>query len=113
MEHGTRVRIYFDEGDHVDGQPLWRVLLDILRQEGARGAVVVRGLAGFGAHRQIHTPHVVDVKSELPLIVEWIDTDEQVAGLLPRIEALLRGNGGLVTREPVEMERYGGEKTAG
>lgn len=112
MQRGTRIRVYFDESDHVERQPLWRLLLDDLRQQGVAGAVVLRGLAGFGSHGQVHTAHVVDVVSELPLIVEWIDSDERVAAVLPRVVALLEHTGGLVTREPVEMELYGPAKSS-
>ena len=42
-----RVRIYFGESDHYEGKPLFSALLDFLRAEGAAGATVTRGIAGF------------------------------------------------------------------
>jgi PII-like signaling protein len=100
----TRVRIYFGEHDHHEGRALWQVLLELLRREGAAGATVLRGLAGFGAHSHIHAATLVDLSSDLPLVLEWVDTDERVARLLPQVIALL--DGGMVTTDPVEVQRY-------
>jgi PII-like signaling protein len=103
---GTRVRIYFGERDHYHGKPLWSALLEFLLGEGAAGATVTRGVAGFGAHSRIHASSLVDLSSELPLVLEWADTDERVVRLLPGLTALLEGCGGLVTTDPVEIRRY-------
>jgi protein CrcB len=103
---GVRVRVYFGERDHHGHQPLWAALLELLRAEGAAGATVLRGVAGFGAHSRIHTARLVDLSSELPLVLEWVDTEERVAALLPRVTALLEGTGGLLTTDPVEVHRY-------
>lgn len=101
---GVRVRAYFGERDKHDGKPLWRVLLETLRQGGASGATVSRGLAGYGAHSRIHAASLVDLSTDLPLVLEWIDTEERVQRLLPAIEALLQG--GMITTDPVRIIRY-------
>src|SRR5437868_6940943 len=107
---GLRVRVYFGEKDHAPGghggQPLWRVLLEYLRREGAAGATVTRGISGFGAHSRIHTASLVDLSSDLPLVLEWVDTQERVDQLLPGLSAILEGSGGLLTTDPVEIHRY-------
>ena len=101
---GLRVRIYFGESDHYRGHALWRAMLETLRNEGAAGATVLRGIAGFGAHSRIHTASLVDLSSDLPLVLEWVDAEENVNALLPRLTAML--DGGLITTEPVEIVRY-------
>ncbi|HEY3083636.1 MAG TPA: DUF190 domain-containing protein [Chloroflexota bacterium] len=103
---GLRVRVYFGERDHHRHKPLWAALLDLLRAEGAAGATVTRGLAGFGAHSRIHTARLVDLSSDLPLVLEWVDTDERVTALLPRVTEMLEGTGGLLTTDRVEIHRY-------
>ncbi|HZS01912.1 MAG TPA: DUF190 domain-containing protein [Chloroflexota bacterium] len=107
---GLRVRIYFGERDHArdgfPGKPLWSALLEYLRREGAAGATVMRGIAGFGAHSRIHTASLVDLSSDLPLVLEWVDTQERVEALLPGLAAILEGTGGLLTTDPVEIHRY-------
>ena len=101
---GVRVRVYFGEHDRHGGAPLWRALLEFLRAEGAAGATVLRGVAGYGAHSRIHAASIVDLSSDLPLLLEWIDNPELVERLLPRLTAML--DGGLVTTDPVEIRRY-------
>jgi PII-like signaling protein len=103
---GLRVRVYFGERDHHGHTPLWAALLDLLRAAGAAGATVTRGVAGFGAHSRIHTARLVDLSSDLPLVLEWVDTEERVVALLPRVTELLEGTGGLLTTDPVEIHRY-------
>jgi PII-like signaling protein len=102
--HGIRVRAYFGERDRHGGAPLWSALLEELRRAGAAGATVSRGIAGYGAHSKIHAASLVDLSSDLPLVLEWIDSEERVATLLPHIEAMLQG--GLITTDPVTIRRY-------
>jgi PII-like signaling protein len=101
---GLRVRAYFGERDQHRGKSLWSALLEYLRQEGAAGATVTRGIAGYGAHSKIHAASIVDLSSDLPLVLEWVDTEERIAELLPEFEAMMQG--GLLTTEPVTIIRY-------
>ena len=101
---GLRVRAYFGERDQRSGKSLWSALLEFLRTEGAAGATVTRGIAGYGAHSKIHAASIVDLSSDLPLVLEWIDSRERVERLLPAIEDLLQG--GLITTDPVTIRRY-------
>ena len=107
---GLRVRIYFGESDHQGGtflgRPLWQVLIEYLRREGAAGATVSRGIAGFGANSIIHTASLVDLSSDLPLVLEWVDSQERVDQLLPGLSSILEGTGGLLTTDPITIRRY-------
>lgn len=101
---GVRVRVYLGERDKHNGKSLWSALLELLRREGASGATVTRGVAGYGAHSKIHAASIVDLSSDLPLILEWIDTEERVKRTLPDLEEMLQG--GLITTDPVKIIRY-------
>jgi CBS domain-containing protein len=103
---GKRVRIYIGELDKTRGhrEPLWQTILDLLRTEGAAGATMVRGLAGFGAHSKMHVARFADIVPDLPVIVEWIDGPERVDRLLPRVCELVTT--GTVTLEDVEIVKY-------
>ncbi|MGH2601853.1 MAG: DUF190 domain-containing protein [Dehalococcoidia bacterium] len=102
--HGVRVRAYFGERDRQHGKPLWSALLEFLRAERAAGATVTRGIAGYGANSKIHAASIVDLSADLPLVLEWVDTEELVQALLPTIEEMLPG--GLITTDPVTIIRY-------
>jgi PII-like signaling protein len=54
----------------------------------------------------MHVAHFPELSADLPLVLEWVDTEERVGHLLPRLTALLEGTGGLLTTDPVEIHRY-------
>ncbi|HXF62935.1 MAG TPA: DUF190 domain-containing protein [Caldilineaceae bacterium] len=99
-----RVSIYIGEADDYKGQSLYMALLEFLKREGASGATVTRGLAGFGAHSRIHTARIVDLSTDLPIKVEWVDVAEAVDRLLPQVRSMV--NDGLITLEEVEVVQY-------
>lgn len=103
---GKRVRIYIGEQDKAEGKhgPLWETILNLLREEGAAGATMIRGLAGFGSHSRLHTARLADIAPDLPVLVEWIDGPERVERLLPRVSALVRT--GTITLEDVDIIKY-------
>jgi CBS-domain-containing membrane protein len=103
---GKRVRIYIGEHDKATGHhdPLWETILNYLRKEGAAGATMVRGLAGFGAHSKLHTVRIADLVPDLPVVIEWIDGPERVERLLPHVCELVRT--GTITLEEVDIVKY-------
>lgn len=70
----TIARIYTIEGhDHVNQA------LDILHdEEKVLGVTIIRGIAGFGEDREIHTSSLLTLSLELPLIIEFYDQPEKV-----------------------------------
>jgi uncharacterized protein len=98
------VRIFFGESDKWHHRPLEAALLERLRAAGFAGATVFRGVAGFGANSLIHTTHLLELSSDLPVVMEVIDTEEQIAKLTPILEEML--GDGLVTMEKVRVLRY-------
>ena len=74
----TLVRIFFGESDKWHHQSLEAALLERLRREGFAGATVLRGVAGFGANSVIHTTRILGLSSDLPVIVEIVDSEEQI-----------------------------------
>jgi len=103
---GKRVRIYIGEHDKAAGhhEPLWETILELLRKEGAAGATMVRGMAGFGAHSKLHVARLADIVPDLSVLVEWIDGPERVERLLPRVCELVRS--GTITLEDVDIVKY-------
>lgn len=100
-----RVRIYLSEGDTTHHQATYTRILDLLRREGAAGAGVFRGVAGFGASGQLHTASFPDVVQPLPLILEWIDSPERVGHLMPAVCA--EAPEALITVEEVRVAQAG------
>lgn len=102
------MRIFIGESDQWERRPLHQVLLEMLRREGLAGATVLKGVAGFGAASVVHTSRLLELSSDLPLVIEVVDTSERLEAILPRIETLM--GGGLVTMEKVRVIRYEHER---
>jgi CBS-domain-containing membrane protein len=101
---GRRVRIYTGEASQWRGKPLFLAVLEFLRAEGAVGATVTRGVAGFGAHSRVHTATLFRLSEDLPLVIDWVDTPERVERLLPRLHDMVTT--GLITVEDVVVAAY-------
>ena len=99
------IRIFLGESDQWHHTPLARALLERLRKEGFAGATVVHGVAGFGASSVIHTAGLVELSTDLPVVVEVVDDQEHVDRLLPILDEMITG-GALVTVERVRVLRY-------
>jgi CBS domain-containing protein len=105
FSRGLRVQIYFGETDRSGHKPLYQALLELLRNEGAAGATVTRGIAGFGRESLIKTAAILRLSLDLPTVVTWIDAPERVERLLPRVQAL--AGSGVITVEEVGIASYG------
>jgi uncharacterized protein len=99
------VRIFLGESDRWKHQPLARALLERLRTEGFAGATVIHGTAGFGASSVIHTMSLVELSSDLPVLIEVVDDDAHILRLLLILDEMLSG-GALVTVERVRVLKY-------
>lgn len=95
-----RVRMYLSEATKVGHQPAYLAIVELLRREKAHGATVFRAIEGFGSTGHVHVAHLVDV-ADVPVLLEWIDTPEQVARLLPRVETMLTH--GVITVDETEI----------
>ncbi|WP_295883648.1 DUF190 domain-containing protein [uncultured Thiohalocapsa sp.] len=78
----TMVRVYLSESDH-ELKPLLKCLHDELR---VCGATVTRGVAGFGASGVVHGTGLVDLSSDLPLVLEFFDRPERARAAIERIK---------------------------
>ena len=74
------------------------------REQGLAGATVLRGLVGFGAHSRLHTAKILRLSSDLPIVVEIVDTEEKIESFLPLIDDVIVE--GLATVERVDVRLY-------
>jgi PII-like signaling protein len=99
------VRIFLGESDRFHHLPLHRALLERLRREGFAGATVIHGHAGFGARSVIHTTGLLELSTDLPVLIEVVDDEAHVEKLLPILDEMVTG-GALVTVERVRVVKY-------
>ncbi len=101
---GKLLRIFIGESDKYKGQPLYEWIVLKARDRGMAGATVLRGLEGFGAHSRLHTAKILRLSSDLPIIVEIVDTENKIESFLPLIDDAI--GEGLATVERVEVRFY-------
>lgn len=99
------MRIYIGESDRWQRRLLSEALVDLFRENNFAGVTVLRGVAGFGAHSVIHTDRLLELSSDLPVIIEAVESREQIDLIMPEIDTMM--NGGMVTLEKVAVIRYG------
>lgn len=87
LSKGTakKVTIYLNEDSQHHLGSLYEAILTFLLHKGVSGATVTKALAGFGAHRIMHTPKIEVLAEHLPIKVEFIETAEKVDELLPTL----------------------------
>ena len=100
----ARVRVYIGEGDHVHGRPLAHALVLEARRAGLAGVTVFRAVEGYGASSRLRSSDLLDLSTDLPLVVEIVDTEERINAALEPLLAMV--DGGLVTRESVTVLKY-------
>jgi PII-like signaling protein len=101
---GKLLRIFIGENDRHEGHPLYEWIVRKARESGLAGATVLRGLEGFGARSRLHTTRVLRLSTDLPIVVEIVDTEDKIEAFLPLIDEAV--GEGLATLEKVEVRFY-------
>ena len=100
------LRIFIGESDRWHHQPLYEALVLKAREMHLAGATVLRGPMGFGKSSRMHTAKILRLSMDLPLVIEFVDSDEKINAFLPVLETMI--GGGLVTLEQVKVLHYRG-----
>jgi len=102
------VRVFIGEADKVRHTPLYEAIVRAAREAGLAGATVWRGMLGFGAASRLRSAKLLDLSSDLPIVVEIVDREERMRAFLPQLHELIDAGdcGGLVTMEKVQIIRY-------
>jgi PII-like signaling protein len=101
------LRIFIGESDRHENLPLYEAIVLKARELHLAGATVLRGAMGFGATSRIHTTKILRLSSDLPLVIEIVDSEDKINAFLPLLDKMM-GNG-LVTTEKVRVVHYRGE----
>ena len=112
QENGVLLRVFIGESDKFQHKPLYEMIVQKTRELGLAGATVLRGTEGFGAHSVVHTAHLLEMSTDLPVLIEVVDTEDKIKSLLPHLETMVQE--GMITMEYVLilMYRHNGPKQA-
>jgi PII-like signaling protein len=101
---GKLLRLFIGESDTWHGKPLYQAIVERVRQEGLAGATVIRGLEGFGADSRLHTSRILRLSEDLPVVIEIVDTPEQIDRVVPILDEMV--GEGMLTLERVQIVSY-------
>jgi uncharacterized protein len=103
-EEGMLLRIFIGESDNYKGTALYEQIVLKARELNLAGATVTRGIMGFGADSRMHTAKLLRLSEDLPVVVELVDTEENLNKLLPFLDEVVTE--GLITLEKVRVIKY-------
>ncbi|MCX7869470.1 MAG: DUF190 domain-containing protein [Terrimicrobiaceae bacterium] len=98
------LRIFLGESDRHRHRPLYEAIVLKAREVGLAGATVLRSPLGFGPSSRIHTAKILQLSTDLPMVIEIVDAEDKIAKFLPELEEMM--DGGLVTLEKVKVLKY-------
>jgi len=102
------LRIFIGESDKLRHVPLYEAIVKAAKTAGLAGATVWKGVMGFGPSSRIRTAKILDLSSDLPVIIEITDEESRINAFLPSLHAMFEDakSGGLITMEKVQIIRY-------
>ena len=105
-EAAVLLRIVVGESDRFEHKPLYEAIVHEARAQGMAGATVLRSPLGFGKSSHMHTAKILRLSTDLPMVIEIVDSDEKIRKFLPWLDGKM--GGGLVTIEKVTVIHYRG-----
>lgn len=103
-EEALLLRIYVGENDRFHGHALYEAIILKARELHLAGATVLRGPVGYGRSSHLHTAKILRLSSDLPLVIELVDSENKIQAFLPYLEEMMAENG-LLTLEKVRIAR--------
>lgn len=100
----TLMRIFVGESDRWQRKPLYEAIVEMLKSEGFAGATVLKGVMGFGAGSVVHSDRLLRLSSDLPVVIEVVESEEMIENVLGRLDEMV--SGGMITLEKARVIRY-------
>jgi PII-like signaling protein len=98
------LRIFIGENRRYHRLPLYEAIVLKAREMHLAGATVLRGPMGFGKSSRLHAAKRFKISTDLPIVVELVDSREKIEAFLPVIDGMI--DSGLATIERAEVMYY-------
>jgi PII-like signaling protein len=102
----TLLSVFLNATDRWQGKPIYKAIVEIARTMHLAGASVFRVDFSYGTHRQIHDAKSDYLSFDIPVVVEIVDSEENVERMMTELETMIVE--GLVVRRSVQVRRYAG-----
>jgi CBS domain-containing protein/PII-like signaling protein len=99
---GKRMTVFVGEHDQWRHEPLHLAVLEYLKDHGCAGATVTRGIAGFGSHTRGTASVLVEIPSDLPIVVTVVDQPEKIDEYARHVAGML--SGGAIAVEDTDVQ---------
>jgi PII-like signaling protein len=103
-EEAVLLRILIGESDRYNNKPLYEQIVLRARELNLAGATVLRGVLGFGADSRLHSAKLLELSSDLPMVIEIVDIQSKIDLLMPFLDETVTE--GLITLEKVRVIKY-------
>jgi PII-like signaling protein len=105
-EEGVLLRIFLGEADREPGRdrPLYEAIVRRAREAHLAGATVLRGPLGYGKNSRMHSAKLLELSTDLPIVIEIVDAEDKIKAFLPVVDELVTE--GMVTLEAVRILKY-------
>jgi hypothetical protein len=105
-EEGVLLRIFMGEADREPGRdrPLYEAIVRRAREAHLAGATVLKGPMGYGKNSLVHSAKLLELSTDLPVVIEIVDAEDKIKSFLPVVDELVTE--GMVTLEAVRILKY-------
>ncbi len=100
-ESAGLMRIYTDEASRAGHSSLFEAVVRKARDCGMSGATVLRGPMGYGHSHHIHNASILNLSTDLPVVIEIVDEEAKLRKFLDELTGF--DGIGLVTLEKVQI----------
>lgn len=95
------LKIYVSEDSKYKNHSLYHEIVHKLKELGAAGVTVSRGIEGYGRSKTLHSSKILDISQSLPIIIEVVDESEKIESIIPELKKIV--NEGLMFVTDVEV----------
>ncbi|MBV9274480.1 MAG: DUF190 domain-containing protein [Verrucomicrobia bacterium] len=95
------LRIFTGDDHRFHHLPLFEAIVLKAREYKLAGATVLHGALGFGASSRLHRANPLMLSSDLPVVIEIVDSAEKINAFIPLLEEMMPS--GLVTLEKARV----------
>lgn len=99
------LKIYLKEDSRYEGHNLYHAIVFKLKELGIAGVTVTRSVEGYGKDKKLHNAKMLDLHLSLPVIIDVIDTEENIQKALPIVTEIV--NEGLVLLADITVLKSG------
>jgi len=83
------LKVYVGEKERFKNKPLYQYLVHWLKGQGIIGVTVFRGIEGYGQDKVLHSARLLELSSDLPIILEIVDTEEKIDLIVPEVSKMV------------------------